>query len=197
MDDAKNTPSAPRKWRLGCDTVFALLMLGIFLTYQLGLVAQRHLAQLRAAERMQQQIVELKAGKSYVIHLFTDLDMPAFVNAKNELAEIGYYQLEISYLYKVNPFLEQLSGLSTIYSLSLGKTDVSDVGLRSIVSLPNLHHLRIAGGRITDSGLTKLTACSSLETLHVNLQRDISPEVVERLRTQLPHCKITIENDCF
>ncbi len=72
----------------------------------------------------------------------------------------------------------------------LSRTNVTDVGMASLVSLPNLKTLYLGGTRITDAAiphLSKLAACQTLDLYGTK----ITPEGERALKKALPGLRIT------
>lgn len=85
--------------------------------------------------------------------------------------------------------LDALSGLSDLESLSLRYCEISDEEFRSLRSLSHLEELSLTGCPVTDKSIGQLADMPKLRTLILRWTR-ISPEGVERLRTELPECEI-------
>ena len=107
-----------------------------------------------------------------------------------------------------------LNGLTTLRSLKLQGTGVSDAGLKHLADatelvrldlsqtsevtgsglahlngLANLEALMLNHSQVTDAGLTHLEGLSSLRILHLEATR-VTDEAVRRLQEALPKCKI-------
>lgn len=96
-----------------------------------------------------------------------------------------------------NPGLAKLREHRKLETLELINTSVSDDGLSVLATLPNLKSLVlfwevIRGERITDASFKHLENLSQLETLELS-GGWASEETVEKLRSQLPDCKIVTE----
>ena len=110
--------------------------------------------------------------------------------------------------------IARLNGLTTLRSLQLQGTGVSDAGLKHLADatelvrldlsqtsevtgsglahlngLVNLEALMLNHSQVTDAGLTHLEGLTSLRILHLEATR-VSDEAVRILQEALPNCKI-------
>lgn len=82
--------------------------------------------------------------------------------------------------------MKYLVGLKSLEMLQINASRVTDVGLACLASLKNLDTF-IYQGSITDQGLRHLEGLRSLRVLNINdLDKQISPAALERMRRNLP-----------
>ena len=94
----------------------------------------------------------------------------------------------------VDSDLRQLKLFENLKYLVINNTMVTDSGLDVLLDLRHLEHLDLTNNnRLTENGLKKLFGMMNLKTLRVS--RSFDNPVLDRLRTQLPNCKIEITQD--
>lgn len=115
------------------------------------------------------QIAAVKAGRDDTIMLFdSDGEMLVeFVKEKGELDGVKHIHLQIEYARGTDRFFEEIRGMSGIAGMLLSKTDVSDVGLKHIATLPDLISLGLHNVHVTTAGLKHLESCPRLTSLSV------------------------------
>lgn len=67
-----------------------------------------------------------------------------------------------------NNWLKKIGELTSLKSLHIDKTNISDKGVQYLESLKNLRHLNLRGVNITDSSLEVISKLASLEALWLN-----------------------------
>jgi len=80
--------------------------------------------------------------------------------------------------------------LRRLESLWLGRTEITDAGLRHLKGLPALHYLNLNHTDITDAGLEHLEALTCLRCLVVG-NTHVTDEGVKKLQEALPDCTIS------
>ena len=60
---------------------------------------------------------------------------------------------------------------TSLEELILSDTQITDVGLRSVVGLPNLKSLSVAGTCVTNAGMATLGECITIEQLDLDRKR--------------------------
>lgn len=83
--------------------------------------------------------------------------------------------------------LESLERLDLRFQLD----GISDLGIRHLTKLTSLKSIRLRGSNITDDGIGQLAALTHLEEIWL-FSTQVSSEGAERLRRQLPNCKISV-----
>lgn len=96
--------------------------------------------------------------------------------------------------YFTDDMLQYVSRLPKLDNLDLGFTGVGDGGLSHLSHLTTLVSLALTDTKVTDAGLRHLSSLNRLETLDLN-QTNVTKEGVERLRKQLPNCRISSDVD--
>jgi hypothetical protein len=85
--------------------------------------------------------------------------------------------------------LKALEGLKNLRKLHLENTHIGDAGLAHIKNLTTLEYLNLYGTQVTDSGLAELEGLKNLKSLYL-WQTKVTPEGVEKLKKALPNCQI-------
>ena len=85
--------------------------------------------------------------------------------------------------------LKELVSLKNLSTLDLGKTKVTDAGLKELAILKNLSELDLSGTEVTDAGLKELDALLQLTNLNLHGTMVTDAGVAE-LQKALPRCKI-------
>ena len=87
--------------------------------------------------------------------------------------------------------VEKIASLSQLQTLSLtSRQSVSDQFLVPLERLPNLNQLFVHCAKMTDEGCLKLEKLKTLRSLSLTTAA-VTPEAIERLKRQLPECRIT------
>jgi hypothetical protein len=89
--------------------------------------------------------------------------------------------------------IEHVVSCKSLERLSLVNTDVSDVDLQAIGRLKQLRFLILRDSHITDASLMHLNSLHQLELLNL-VNTEVTKEGAARLREQLPHCTIQLED---
>jgi hypothetical protein len=85
--------------------------------------------------------------------------------------------------------LKAVEGLKNLQKLHLENTKIGDAGLAHLKNLSSLEYLNLYGTQITDAGLTDLEGLKNLRALYL-WQTKTTPEGVEKLQKALPKCQI-------
>jgi hypothetical protein len=85
--------------------------------------------------------------------------------------------------------LKSLEGLKNLRKLHLENTRIGDAGLAHLKNLSSLEYLNLYGTQVTDSGLSELEGLKHLKSLYL-WQTKVTPEGVEKLKKALPGCEI-------
>ncbi len=133
-------------------------------------------------EYLLKQIAAVKAGRDNTIMLCDDDGemLVEFVKEKGELAGVKDIRLQIEYAQGTDRFLEEIRGMTGIAGMLLSKTNVSDVGLQHIATLPDLTSLGLHKVRLSDDGLRLLEVCPQLRILSIT-PRDVELVSIPRL----------------
>ncbi len=73
-------------------------------------------------------------------------------------------------------------GTSTIESISLVNSDLTDAGIKSLMTLPKLRRLSLQGTQITDAGIKQLCALKNIVALNLK-ETKITEAVITDLET--------------
>jgi hypothetical protein len=85
--------------------------------------------------------------------------------------------------------LKALEGLKNLRKLHLENTHIGDAGLSHLKNLTTLEYLNLYGTQVTDSGLSELDGLKNLKSVYL-WQTKVTPEGVEKLKKALPKCQI-------
>ena len=85
--------------------------------------------------------------------------------------------------------LKTLESLPNLRKLHLENTKITDGGLAHLKNLKSLEYLNLYNTAITDAGLTDLQGLTNLKALYL-WQTKVTPTGVEQLKTALPKCQI-------
>lgn len=89
--------------------------------------------------------------------------------------------------------LRHLTRLQKLRFLSLNDTPVGDQGLEPLGQLTSLRRLQLARTKVTDQGLANLGGLQHLRVIDLR-GTSVSRRAAERLKTQLPECRILFED---
>lgn len=85
--------------------------------------------------------------------------------------------------------LKAVEGLKNLRKLHLENTKITDAGLAHLKNLSNLEYLNLYGTQVTDAGLEQLVGLKNLRALYL-WQTKATPQGVEKLKKALPKCEI-------
>ena len=85
--------------------------------------------------------------------------------------------------------MTHIAQLTSLESLNLTKTSITDAGLEHVEGLTNLKWISLEGTAVTDAGLVHLKGLTGLDKLVLNNTR-VTDRGVEDLRQALPDCTI-------
>ena len=98
--------------------------------------------------------------------------------------------LAIYSLTDTNQLLSCFANRPDVYEVSLEVTDVGNVGISAIASMPNVQSISFSGDfGVNDETLLLLANCSQLKSLELTCTKVTEAGIVS-LRAQLPNCKI-------
>ncbi len=89
----------------------------------------------------------------------------------------------------VDEILAEITPLTSLVTLNIEYTEITDAGLAHLETLSKLQTLILRGTEITDKGLVHLEQLTTLTTLDVEFA-PVSTEGVARLQKALPDCEI-------
>ena len=101
-------------------------------------------------------------------------------------------QLDLGRTIITDAGLKAVAGLSRLASLDLRQTKVTDAGLETLTSLKNLRSINLFATGITDAGLKHLAAIKSLRTVTL-FQSKATPAGVAELKKALPSAHVTLK----
>jgi hypothetical protein len=85
--------------------------------------------------------------------------------------------------------LKELVSLKQLQELGLGSTQVTDAGLKHLAALKNLKVLNLNFTRVSDTGIQQLTLLPQLESVAVSFT-GVTPKGATKLQESLPKCKV-------
>jgi WD40 repeat protein/predicted Ser/Thr protein kinase len=88
--------------------------------------------------------------------------------------------------------LSEFAGLTTVRTVNLGRTAITDRGLASLARFQNLRDLILANTSVSDEGVPHLAKLSSLKTINLSGTK-VTEEGRNRLAAALPECKIRFD----
>jgi hypothetical protein len=101
-------------------------------------------------------------------------------------------QLDLGRTIITDAGLKTVAQLSRLAALDLRQTKITDAGLEALTSLKNLQSINLFGTAITDAGARQLTAIKSLK--HITLyQTKATPAAVAELKNALPGAVVTLK----
>lgn len=86
--------------------------------------------------------------------------------------------------------LKTISQLESLRYVDLSGTSITDAGLSRLSALTNLGTLDVTRTEITDDGLASLGPMTWLKLLNVEIDKHITIDGVDKLKSQLPNCMI-------
>jgi hypothetical protein len=173
-------------------------------------------------KQFEDQIAEIKAGKSNTIHFYCSNGTDLLLRQAANVPEIQNIVLQLTDVtddgmnfISMMPNLKKLvvyggagvddhgftyiKNIKSLKTLSLINTKITDQSLPSLKDLPSLHelivfHERWRGQTFTDAGLIHLKKLTNLKKLNLS-GGWASEKAVEELRQALPQCNITTTED--
>lgn len=85
--------------------------------------------------------------------------------------------------------LVHLQRMTSLQSLNLGYTKVSDTGPERLKGLTRLQRLNLEGTKVADAGLVHLKGLTRLKTLSL-ARTQVTDAGVKELKAALPNCRI-------
>ena len=131
---------------VGCALAVVFVPMAIYLAGKAAGEQQRRHAEAKAKQQVLSQLVEFRNGCVQSPPLFNTIAEGGFAtlevaHAKRISGIPRPYRLVVMFSHDVDDLLEAIAGQPGLVSLDLVGTDVSDAGLRSIATLPDLEEL--------------------------------------------------------
>lgn len=114
----------------------------------------------------------------------TDADLQLLMPLKTQLLWLNLGRTTVT-----NEGLKIIAQLSSLRQLHLGYTSVNDDGLKQLASLAQLRYLNLVGTPITDKGLAHLVALKKLQKIFL-YQTQVTAGGIKDLATRVPALKI-------
>ena len=92
--------------------------------------------------------------------------------------------------------LGRIVQIQNLESVRLADTRITDEGIGHLRLLENLYELDLRNTEITDKGLEMLSEIPSLRTLLLGEAKQVSNSALNRLRSDLPRCRIITYRPC-
>jgi Planctomycete cytochrome C/Leucine rich repeat len=126
-------------------------------------------AQIKEALKGGAQVFQLKADSGLVradfltgVSACTDAKLEVLLPIKENIAQLDLGRTAIT-----DAGLKTIAKLPRLAQLDLRQTKITDAGLESLTGLKNLQSLNLYGTEITDAGLKQLAAIKSLKTVYL------------------------------
>lgn len=135
-------------------------------------------------------VLPVGAGTNYLAVNFinareaTDSDLSLLLPLKNQLLWLNVGRTKIT-----NEGLKIIGQLSNLTQLNLERTNIGDEGLSHLSTLSQLGQLNVVGNKITDSGIKHLSALPKLEKVFL-YQTDVTAQGVRVLSNDRPKMEI-------
>jgi hypothetical protein len=133
--------------------------------------------------RVGRDYVETADAVLFVQHKNTDAVLPTVAR----LPSLHLLKLPASDV--TNDGLASLVGLRRLKWLELAATPTTDEGLRTVAAIRSIEVLDLRSTDVTDKGLAALSSMPQLKELLLGGSK-VTTAGVDRLRTELPNCKI-------
>ena len=126
-------------------------------------------AQIKEALKGGAQVFQLKADSGLVradfltgVSSCTDAKLEVLIPIKDNIA-----QLDLGRTVITDAGLKTIAKLPRLAQLDLRQTKITDAGLESLTGLKNLQTLNLVGTEVTDAGVKQLAAIKSLKTVYL------------------------------
>jgi hypothetical protein len=113
-----------------------------------------------------------------------DSQLEALAPVSDQLAVLNLGRTKIT-----DDGLKAIENLKNLRKLHLENTHIGDAGLSHLKNLTSLEYLNLYGTQVTDSGLTELEGLKNLKSLYL-WQTKVTPAGVDKLKQALPKCEI-------
>jgi hypothetical protein len=137
---------------------------------------------------LQRQLARIASGDMDTVSLTGHtVVMDEFVSALPQLSTMPHFALDCYDTQGTDRLLEQIHGLNNLRRVTLTSTDVSDLGVCALASMPSITHLDLYNARITQKGVDCLTALPALESIAIRPAKG-STSLIEAV-LKLPHLR--------
>lgn len=140
------------------------------------------------------QVFQLKADSGLVrvdyltgVSACTDEKLSALTPFKDQIVQLDLGRTAIT-----DAGLKTVGTLSRLVQLDLRQTKITDAGLESLTGLKNLRTLNLYGTEITDAGLKSLAALKTLKTVYLFGSKD-TPAGAKQLASALPGAQVVLK----
>ena len=140
------------------------------------------------------QVFQLKADSGLVrvdyltgVSNCTDEKLSALAPFKDQIVQLDLGRTAIS-----DAGLKTVGSLSRLVQLDLRQTKITDAGLESLTSLKNLRTLNLYGTGVTDSGLKSLGSMKTLKTVYL-FGTKATPAGAKQLASALPGAQVVLK----
>ncbi len=116
-----------------------------------------------------------------------DAKLDALASIKDHIA-----QLDLGRTVITDAGLKTVAQISRLAALDLRQTKITDAGLESLTALKNLRSLNLFGTEITDAGLKHLASIKSLKSVTI-FQTKATPAGAAELQKALPDAVVTLK----
>jgi hypothetical protein len=153
------------------DVAFALVVTALFVVLAivaLGIViglSVSHEAARRDQEQFEQQIAEIRAGRTKCAYLYSSTGTNQLLGQLVDAPEVEEVTLDLTDV--TDDGMKSLAELKKLKSLTVcgGRPSVGDAGISYLKTAPNLEHLELINTQVTDAGLSALKDMPSLRSL--------------------------------
>jgi hypothetical protein len=140
------------------------------------------------------QVFQLKADSGLVrvdyltgVSACTDEKLAALTPFKDQVAQLDLGRTSIT-----DAGLKTIGGLTRLVHLDLRQTKVTDAGLESLTGLKNLRTLNLYGTEITDAGVKSLSAIKTLKTVYLWGSK-VTPAGAKVLTAAIPKIEVVLK----
>jgi len=114
----------------------------------------------------------------------TDADLSLLLPLKEQLLWLNLGRTKIT-----DEGLKVIAQLPALRQIHLNNTLIGDEGIRHLTSLTEVNYLNLVGTKLTDVGLTHLAAMKKLKNIFV-YQTDVTAGGLKNLSSQLPSASV-------
>lgn len=151
-------------------------------------------AALEAAKAKGAQVFQLKADSPLLrVDFLTGVSRcndESLQSLKDLAANIA--QLDLGRTVISNEGLKALAGFKSLISLDLRQTKIDNSGLVHLAALKQLRHLNLFGTQVSAEGLQALSALKNLRSLNL-YQTQVKPGALAQLKSLLPKAEIVLQ----
>ncbi len=91
-----------------------------------------------------------------------------------------------------NEALQRLRAIDSLKAIDLTQPELPVEGLRALLKLPKLEHLRLNVSDLTDAHLTAVQGTSHLQTLSLVANSKLDDMAIDGLRNSMPNCDVSV-----